>query len=653
MSETDAEADDAAVVTVVLPDGSELDVPEEATVEDVAYEIGPGLGRDTVAGKIDGELVEKHATVHDGAQIEIVTDQSDEYLTVLRHSAAHVFAQALQRLHPEATLTIGPPTDEGFYYDVTDVDLDEDDLDAIEAEMEAIIEADYEIEREVRSREDAKAIYADNEYKRQILEEEADDEEVTFYVQDGWRDLCQGPHVDSTGEIGAATLLEVSAAYWRGDEDNDTLTRVYGTAFASESDLEEHLELREQAKERDHRKIGQEMNLFSIPTVTGPGLPLYHPPGKTVLRELSNFANELNRENGYEEVETPHVFRTELWKKSGHYENYKDDMFLLDVNDEEYGLKPMNCPGHATIFDQQSWSYRDLPQRYFENGKVYRKEQRGELSGLSRVWSFTIDDGHLFVRPDQIRQEIESVIEMIFEVVETLDLEVEVALATRPDKSVGGDEIWESAEDQLRDVLESGGYDYDVEPGDGAFYGPKIDFGFEDALGRVWDGPTVQLDFNMPERFDLTYTGEDNEEHQPVMIHRALYGSYERFFMVLIEHFDGDFPLWLAPEQVRILPVSDETLGYAHRVKNTLEDAGFRVEVEDRDWTVGRKIRAGHDDRLPYMVIVGDDEQEAGTVSVRDRFENQRGDVALDTFVDHLVDERDEKRTEPDFVDAD
>ena len=648
MSETDAQAD----VTVVLPDGSELDVPAGATVEDVAYEIGPGLGRDTVAGKIDGELVEKHAVVHDDARIEIVTDQSDEYLTVLRHSAAHVFAQALQRLHPEATLTIGPPTDEGFYYDVTDVDLGEDDLAAIESEMDAIIDADYDIERVVRSREDAKAIYADNEYKLQILNEEADDEEVSFYVQDGWQDLCQGPHVESTGEIGAATLLEVSAAYWRGDEENDTLTRVYGTAFASESDLEEHLALREQAQERDHRKIGQEMNLFSIPTVTGPGLPLYHPPGKTVLRELSDFANELNRENGYEEVETPHVFRTELWKQSGHYENYKDDMFLLDVNDEEYGLKPMNCPGHATIFDQQSWSYRDLPQRYFENGKVYRKEQRGELSGLSRVWSFTIDDGHLFVRPDQIRQEIESVIEMIFEVVETLDLEVNVALATRPDKSVGGDEIWESAEEQLRDVLESGGYDYDVEPGDGAFYGPKIDFGFEDALGRVWDGPTVQLDFNMPERFDLTYTGEDNEEHEPVMIHRALYGSYERFFMVLIEHFDGNFPLWLAPEQVRILPISDETLGYAHRVKNELDDAGFRVEVEDRDWTVGRKIRAGHDDRLPYMVIVGEDEQEAGTVSVRDRFENQRGDVDRDEFLDHLIAEREEKRTTPDFIDA-
>jgi len=647
MSETDAQAE----VTVVLPDGTELPVPAGSTVEDVAYEIGPGLGRDTVAGKIDGELVERHATVHDGARIEIVTEGSDEYLQVLRHSAAHVFAQALQRLFPEATLTIGPYTDEGFYYDVTDVELDEDDLREIESEMDAIIEADYEIERVVRSREDALEIYADNEFKRQILDEEAAGEEVTFYKQDGWQDLCRGPHVESTGEIGAAKLLEVSAAYWRGDEENETLTRVYGTAFASESDLKEYLDLREEAKERDHRKIGQEMNLFSIPTVTGPGLPLYHPPGKTVLRELSDFANELNREHGYEEVETPHLFRTELWKQSGHYDNYHDDMFILDVNDEEYGLKPMNCPGHATIFDQQSWSYRDLPKRYFENGKVYRKEQRGELSGLSRVWSFTIDDGHLFVRPDQIRAEIESVIEMIFEVVETLGLEVDVALATRPEKSVGGDEIWETAEEQLREVLESGGYDYDIEPGDGAFYGPKIDFGFEDALGRVWDGPTVQLDFNMPERFGLTYTGEDNEEHRPVMIHRALYGSYERFFMVLIEHFDGNFPPWLAPEQVRILPISDATLGYAHRVRNALTEAGIRAEVEDRDWTIGRKIRQGHDDRLPYMVIVGDDEAEAGTISVRDRFENQQGDVDLDAFVDHLVTEYEQRRTEPTFID--
>ncbi|MGZ0747186.1 threonine--tRNA ligase [Haloparvum sp. AD34] len=647
MSESDSQAD----VTVVLPDGSEITVPEGSTVEDVAYEIGPGLGRDTVAGKLDGELVSKHDEVYDGAEIEIVTDQSDEYLQVLRHSAAHVFAQALQREYPEAKLTIGPPTEEGFYYDVADVDLDEDDLEAIEAEMESIIEADYDIERVERDREEAKEIYADNEFKREILAEEAAGEEtVTFYKQDAWQDLCQGPHVDSTGEIGAVELLNISASYWRGDEDNQQLTRVTGTAFESESDLEEFLEMREEAKERDHRKLGQEMDLFSIPTVTGPGLPLYHPNGKTVLSELEGFVNELNEDAGYEQVETPHLFRTELWKQSGHYDNYQDDMFLLDVNDEEYGLKPMNCPGHATIFDQKSWSYRELPQRYFENGKVYRKEQRGELSGLSRVWAFTIDDGHLFVQQDQIEGEVRQVMDMIFEVIETFDLEVEVALATRPEKSVGSDEIWESAEDQLREVLDSGGYDYDLEPGDGAFYGPKIDFSFEDALGRTWDGPTVQLDFNMPDRFDLTYTGEDNEDHQPVMIHRALYGSYERFFMVLIEHFNGNFPTWLAPEQVRVLPVSDDNLGYAHRMKNELDDAGFRVEVEDRDWTVGRKIREAHDDRLPYMLIVGDDEEDAGTVSVRDRFEEEADDVDLDDFLDHLESERDEKRIEPDFV---
>ncbi|MFC7234173.1 threonine--tRNA ligase [Halosegnis marinus] len=636
-------------VTVTLPDGSELSVPEGSSVEDVAYEIGPGLGADTVAGVVNGELVDKVDPVADGDRVVIVTDQSDEYLQVLRHSAAHVFAQALQRLFPEAKLTIGPPTDDGFYYDVTEVDLDESDLDEIESEMESILDADYAIERVERSREAALDLYADNEYKRDILNTEAADEDtVSFYVQDDWQDLCQGPHVDSTGEIGAVKLLNISASYWRGDEENDTLTRVYGTAFGSESALEEFLDMREEAKERDHRKLGQEMDLFSIDETTGPGLPLYHPAGKTVLRELSEFAGRLNREAGYEEVETPHLFRTELWKKSGHYDNYVDDMFLLDVNDEEYGLKPMNCPGHATIFDQSNWSYRDFPVRYFENGKVYRKEQRGELSGLSRVWSFTIDDGHLFVRPDQIRAEIEQVIELIFEVVETLGLDVEVALATRPEKSVGSDEIWEQAESQLRDVLDSGGYEYDIEDGDGAFYGPKIDFGFEDALGRVWDGPTVQLDFNMPERFDLSYTGEDNEEHRPVMIHRALYGSYERFFMVLIEHFDGNFPTWLAPEQVRILPISDDQLGYAHRVKNELGD--HRIEVDDRDWTIGRKIRAGHDDRVPYMLVVGGNEAEAGTVSVRDRFENEANDVDPEAFRDHLDEEIAERTIEPDFL---
>ncbi|WP_435155195.1 threonine--tRNA ligase [Haladaptatus sp. DFWS20] len=637
-------------IVVTLPDGSELQMEDGATVEDVAYEIGPGLGKDTVAGVVDGELVDKATPLSEDCRLVIVTDQSDEYVDVLRHSAAHVFAQALQRLYPEAKLAIGPWTDEGFYYDIAGVELDSDDLAEIEDEAHDIIEEDLDIERVEKSREDAFDLYEDNPYKQDVLDTEAADEDpLSFYEQGEFADLCKGPHVESTGEIGGFKLLETSAAYWRGDEENDTLTRVYGTAFASEGDLHDYLERMEEAEERDHRKLGSEMDLFSIDETTGPGLPLYHPSGKTILRELSDFAGELNREAGYDEVETPHLFRTELWKKSGHYDNYVDDMFLLDVNDEEYGLKPMNCPGHATIFDQDSWSYRDLPVRYFENGKVYRKEQRGELSGLSRVWSFTIDDGHLFVRPDQIEREIRQVMDLIFEVIETFDLDVEVALATRPEKSVGSDELWEHAESQLESVLESSSMDYDIEPGDGAFYGPKIDFGFEDALGRVWDGPTVQLDFNMPERFDLEYVTEDNDRERPVMIHRALYGSYERFFMVLIEHFNGKFPLWLSPEQVRILPVSDDNLGYAHRIANELDD--FRVEVEDRSWTVGRKIQQAHDDRVPYMIVVGGDEEEAGTISVRDRKEREEKDISLESFRDHLESERDEKRTEIDFLD--
>ena len=639
-----------STVTVVLPDDSTMEVERGSTVEDVAHEIGPGLGRDTVAGVVDGDLVDKATPLDEDCHLEIVTESSDEYRRVLRHTAAHVFAQALQRLYPEAKLAIGPPTDDGFYYDVTGVDLDGDDLEEIEAEMEAIIEADYDLERVERDREEAFEIYEDNRYKREILETEAADEEaVSFYVQDDWQDLCQGPHVESTGDVGAVALLNIAAAYWRGDEDNDTLTRVYGTAFESESDLEEYLERREQAKERDHRTLGRELDLFSIDETAGPGLPLYHPNGRTVLAALESYVDELNEDTGYDYVETPHLFKTDLWKKSGHYENYHDDMFLFELGDDEFGLKPMNCPGHATIFDRGTWSYRDLPVRYAEHGKVYRKEQRGELSGLSRTWAFTIDDGHLFVRPDQIEAEVTQIMDLIDEVLGTFGLEAEVDLATRPEKSMGGDEIWERAESQLEAVLEESAFEYGVEHGDGAFYGPKIDFCFTDALGRSWDGPTVQLDFMMPERFDLTYVGEDNEEHRPVMIHRALYGSYERFFMVLIEHFDGHFPTWLAPEQVRILPISDDNVGYARRLQNREFD-DFRVEIEDRSWTIAKKIQQAHDDRVPYMLIVGDNEEAAETVSVRDRFENERNDVGIETFRDHLADEIDDKRLEPDFI---
>ena len=629
-----------------------MEVERGSTVEDVAYEIGPGLGSDTVAGVVDGDLLDKVTPLESDCEIEIVTEDSDEYLQVLRHTAAHVFAQALQRLYPEAKLAIGPPTDEGFYYDVTGVDLDEDDLEAIEAEMAQIIAADSELERVERSREEAFERYADNPYKQEILETEAaDEEEVSFYVQDDWQDLCEGPHVESTGEIGAVELLDISGSYWRGDEDNEQLTRVHGTAFESEADLEEFRERQRKAEQRDHRKIGQEMDLFSVPGHS-PGCAHFHPDGMTIRRELEEYIRGKNEELGYDEVWTPELNKAELWKPTGHYDAFKEEgeMFAWEQDDTEYGLKPMNCANHAHIYQEGQYSYRDLPVRFSEFGTIYRNEQSGELSGLLRVRGLTQDDGHAFIRRDQIEAEITGTLEIIEEIYDLFDLEVLYKLETKGDNAVGSDEIWDDATGALRDALESLGLEYDVEQGEAAFYGPKIGLDARDALGREWTIGTVQLDFNIPERLDLSYAGEDNEEHRPVMVHRALLGSFERFMGVMIEHFGGDFPTWVAPEQVRILPVSDDNLGYAKRLAN--RDLGeFRVEIEDRSWTVGKKIQQAHDDRVPYMLIVGDNEEEAGTVSVRDRFENEAKDVDVETFVDHLRAEVDEKRVEPDFID--
>jgi len=639
-------------VAVTLPDGSVLEVEAGSTVEDVAYEIGPGLGRDTVAGVVDGELVDRHTPIEEDVDLVIVTPQSEEYLRVLRHSAAHVFAQALQRLHPEAKLTIGPPTDEGFYYDVTGVDLDQEDLEAIEAEMAEIVEADYGIERVERSREEAFEIYEDNPFKREILETEAAGEDpVSFYVQDGWQDLCQGPHVDSTGEVEAFELLDISAAYWRGDESNESLTRVYGTAFPSESELEEFLERREQAKERDHRKIGREMDLFSVPDHS-PGCVHFHPNGMRIRRELEEYIRGMNDRLGYEEVWTPELNKAELWKPTGHYDNFtaQGEMFNWEQDDTEYGLKPMNCANHAYIFDREKHSYRDLPIRFSEFGTCYRNEQSGELSGMLRVRGFTQDDGHAFVRPDQIQGEIVDALAVIEEIYGDVDLDVKYVLETQGENAVGSDEIWAQATESLREALESEGLEYAVDEGEAAFYGPKIGINAVDAIGREWTVGTVQVDFNIPERLELSYVGEDNEEHRPVMLHRALLGSFERFMGVIIEHFNGRFPLWLAPEQVRVLPVTDGNLDYAEEVRRELENRGFRATVEDRDQTVGRKIRGAHDDRVPYMLIVGDDEEAANTVSVRDRQERERKDVDPAAFYDHLEGERAEKRVGPDFL---
>ncbi|PSQ08847.1 threonine--tRNA ligase [Halobacteriales archaeon QS_5_68_33] len=639
-------------VTVELPDGSTLDVPSGTTVEGVAYEIGPGLGDDTVAGILDGDLVAKEAEVYDGAAVEIVTPSADEYLEVLRHSAAHVFAQALQRLHPDAKLTIGPWTDEGFYYDVTGVDLDEDDLEAIEEAAHEIIEEDLPIEQTKLDRDEAVERYDDNPFKREILETEAaGSDPVSFYEQGEFSDLCQGPHVDSTGEIGGFALLEISASYWRGDEDNETLTRVYGTAFRTEEELEEFLERRRKAAERDHRKIGREMDLFSVPDHS-PGCAHYHPDGMTMRRELEEYIRAKNDELGYDEVWTPELNKAGLWKPTGHYDAFKEEgeMFAWDQDDTEYGLKPMNCANHAYIYGDETRSYRDLPVRFSEFGTVYRNEQSGELSGLLRVRGLTQDDGHAFVRPDQLEAEIVNTLTVIEDIYSQFGLEVLYKLETEGDNAVGSDEIWEQATDALRTALESQGLDYDVEDGEAAFYGPKIGLDARDAIGREWTIGTVQVDFNIPERLDLTYVGEDNEEHRPVMIHRALLGSFERFMGVAVEHFAGRFPLWLAPEQVRVLPLNEDVFDYAHEIADDLEADGFRVSVATGDDTLQRKIRAGHDDNLPYMLIVGPDERDAGTVSVRDRNEDEARDVGPDEFRAHLRGERAEKRLEPDFL---
>jgi len=638
-------------ITVVLPDGSELGLEEDATVEDAAYEIGPGLGRDTVAGVVDGDLVDKVSELHDGAQLEIVTPSSDEYLDVLRHSAAHVFAQALRRLSPEARLTIGPWTDDGFYYDVYGVDLDEEDLEEIEAEADDIIEEDLEIERFERSRDEAFEVYEDNRFKREILDDEAADEEsISFYEQGEFEDLCKGPHVESTGEIGGFALLSISGAYWRGDEENEMLTRVYGTAFESEAELEEFLERRQEAEERDHRKIGQEMDLFSIPDHS-PGCAHYHPNGMTIRRELEDYIRSKNDELGYDEVWTPELNKAELWKPTGHYDTFKQagEMFAWEQDDTEYGLKPMNCANHAHIYDDQQYSYRDLPVRFSEFGTCYRNEQSGELSGLLRVRGFTQDDGHAFIRKDQIRSEILSVLDVIDDIYGQFDLDVQYKLETKGDDAVGSDEIWEQATGALKDALSSEGLDYDIESGEAAFYGPKIGINAVDAIGREWTIGTVQLDFNIPERLDLSYTGKDNEEHRPVMVHRALLGTFERFMGIIIEHFKGNFPTWLAPEQVRILPVSDDNIGYAKQLQNRYLGQ-FRVEIEDRSWTVGKKIQQAHDDNVPYMLIVGDDEEAAGTISVRDRQERSRDDVEVEAFRDHLESEVGNKSTDTTFL---
>jgi len=639
------------MIEVKLPDGSTLKIEENSTIKDVAYEIGTGLGEDTVAGKINGKLAAKEEKVSNGDEIEIVTPQSEEYIDVLRHSTAHIFAQALKRIYgDQVKLTIGPWTDKGFYYDIKGVEIEQEDFEEIEEEMEKIIEEDLKIEREMLPREEAEKFFQNNEYKTQILNEEAGEgEEVSFYKQGEFKDLCKGPHVDSTGEVGGFKLLEIAGAYWRGDEENEMLTRIYGTAFPSESELEDFMEKRREAEKRDHRKIGQQMNLFSVPE-HAPGAPHYHRKGMIIRRELEEYIREKNAELGYEEVWTPELNKADLWKKTGHYEAFKEEgeMFAWEQDDTEYGLKPMNCANHSHIFDSNKRSYKELPIKLSEFGTVNRNEQSGELSGLLRVRVMTQDDGHAYLKKDQIEDEVRAHLEKIIEMYDKFGFDVNFIMETKPEKAQGPDELWEEAENALGNAMDEVIGDYEVKPEEGAFYGPKIGVEVEDAIGRKWQLGTVQLDFVIPRNYGLKYTGKDNEEHYPVMIHRAILGSIERFMGVMIEHFAGNFPTWLAPEQVRILPVTDDNIQYAEEVKEELSE--FRVEIEDRSWKVGKKIQNAHDDNIPYMLILGDNEEESEKISVRDREENEEKEVNLKEFKKSLREEVEEKKLEPEFL---
>ena len=610
-------------ISVVLPDDSRTELPAGASAADLAAAIGPGLARAAVAARVEGELWDLGRPLEDGAHVEIVTrgDGDTDALYALRHSAAHVLATAVRELYPDAGIGFGPPIEEGFYYDF---DVDEpftpDDLERIEARMAEVAAADHPFERSEIQRDEAEELFGDDPLKLERLAEIPEDETISAYRDGPFVDLCRGPHVPSTGEIEHFKLLSAAGAYWRGDERRQMLQRIYGTAFFSQDALSEHVERLEEAKRRDHRKLGQELDLFSIQEDIGPGLVCWHPKGARMQLELRRWIEALLEQRGYEFVYTPHVSSEALFERSGHLQAYSENMYpsMRGEGDKEtYRVKPMNCPGHTLIYAARQRSYRDLPLRLSEIANVYRYERSGTLHGLLRVRMLTMDDGHIFCTPDQVEDEIFTALDLVGEVMNTLGLEYRLDLATRPEKRIGEDEVWDHAEASLYQALERLEVEYGLDDGGGAFYGPKIDIKFRDAIGREWQGATIQLDFNLPERFGLEYIGPDNKPHRPAMIHRAIFGTLERFTGVLIEHFAGAFPVWLAPDQIRVLPITDGHAEGARAIVDRLRAAGLRVDLDDRSDTLSYRIRDGEVMKVPYLVVVGDRELEAGTVAVR------------------------------------
>ncbi len=628
-------------VKIKLQDGSVKEYPSKTTLLEIAESISSRLAKEAVGGEVDKHVVDLKYPIEKDASIHILKFQDEKGADIFRHTSAHILAQAVKRMYPDAKLAIGPAIENGFYYDF---DLEhrftEEDLEKIEKEMQKIIQEDLEIERFELPRDEAiQYMQERNEpYKVELIQELPEDAVISFYKQGEFVDLCAGPHLPSTKPVKAVKLLSVAGAYWRGDEKRPMLQRIYGTSFPKQKLLEEHLHRLEEAKKRDHRKLGKELDLFSIQD-EGPGFPFFHPKGMIIRNLLEDFWRKEHMQRGYEEIRTPIILSEQLWHTSGHWDHYKENMYFTKIDDLDYAVKPMNCPGALLLYRRKMYSYRDLPIRFAEMGLVHRHELSGALHGLMRVRCFTQDDAHIFMLPSQIKDEIKGVIDFVDYVYNLFGFKYYIELSTRPEKSMGSDEEWEMATNALKEALVEKGLSYKINEGDGAFYGPKIDFHLQDCLGRTWQCGTIQLDFQMPQRFDLTYIGKDGEKHRPVMIHRVIFGSIERFIGILIEHFAGKFPVWLSPVQVKILTIADKYNNYAEKIARQFKSSDIRVELDSRNEKIGYKIREAQLQKVPYMIIIGEKEMNSGTISVRSRDHGELGSQNVEEFIQKVKEE--------------
>lgn len=629
------------MVKITLKDKSVMEIENGASVYDAAKKISEGLARAALGARVDGEVKELTFKLEKDAELEILTFDDNDGRHILRHTASHVMAQAVKRLFPEVKLAIGPAIDNGFYYDFDyDKGFTPDDLAKIEAEMNKIVKENYKLERFELPRKEAIGFMKEKgePYKVELIEDLPEDAVISFYRQGDFTDLCAGPHLFSTGAVKAFKLLNIAGAYWRGSEKNKMLQRIYGTAFTKKAEMQAYLDALEEAKKRDHRKLGRELGLFMM-NDAGPGFPFFLPKGMILKNQLLDYWHELHAKNGYQEISTPIMLNRSLWETSGHWEHYKDNMYTTVIDEQDFAIKPMNCPGGILVYQAEPRSYRDLPLRMGELGLVHRHEKSGQLHGLMRVRCFTQDDAHIFMMPNQIKDEIKGVAKLIDEVYNLFGFKYHVELSTRPEDSMGSDEDWDMATDALRGALDELGLPYVVNEGDGAFYGPKIDFHLEDSIGRTWQCGTIQLDFQLPLRFNLEYTGDDGEKHRPIMIHRVAFGSIERFIGILIEHFAGAFPVWLSPVQVQIIPISEKHFDYALKLKEIMDNNHIRSEVDLRNEKLGYKIREAQLKKTPYMLVVGDKEAQDGTVSVRSRKDGDLGISKTEDFVAKVAEE--------------